>query len=125
MILGASLVGFIGTRILLGGGRPEIDGMTTLGVQEWEKVLWYQIPYVLPFLAILALRFRDVHPWVRLLWIYLPVVVAAYVQQRFILHEVRSFWALAPVFTATLAGWIDAMARPAPVALVPPEPGSP
>ncbi len=82
--------------------------MTHLGAQLWARVGWYQLPYLVPFLAILALRFRTIPTWVRLLWLYAPVLVAAYVAQHYILHEVRSFWALAPVFTATLVCWLAA-----------------
>ncbi len=92
----------------LGGDRAAQDGMTALHLQEWSKVLWFQLPYLLPFLAIVVLRARDMPGWVRLLWLYLPVLVVAYATQQFILHEVRSFWALAPVFTATLACWVTA-----------------
>ena len=95
-------------RLYLGDAREQVDGMTGLDLQEWAKVAWFQVPYVLPFLLILLLRGRVVAPWVRLLWLYLPVLVAAYITQKYILHEVRSFWALAPIFTATLACWFDA-----------------
>ena len=57
---------------------------------------------------ILLLRWRVIPGWVRMLWLYLPVLVSAYISQNYILHEVRSFWALAPIFTATLACWFDA-----------------
>jgi hypothetical protein len=101
--LAACLAGSVATRLLLGTDRPHVDGYTTLADQEWDKVLWYQVPYVLPFLVILVAAWRRVPGWVRLLWLTAPLLLAVYVQQRFILHEVRSFWALAPVFTATLA----------------------
>jgi hypothetical protein len=103
VFLAASLAGFVGTRLFLGTDRDHVDGWTTLALQEWDKVLWYQVPFLLPFVAILALRFRALPTWVRLLWLTAPALYGAYVQQGFILHEVRSFWALAPVFTATLA----------------------
>lgn len=95
-------------RLHLGSARDPVDGMTLLSLQEWDKVLWFQLPYVLPFLLILLLRGKVIAPWVRLLWLYLPVLVAAYITQHYILHEVRSFWALAPIFSATLACWFDA-----------------
>lgn len=100
-------------RWQLGGDRIAIDGMTHLALQEWDKVLWFQLPYVLPFVGIFVLRGRRMPVWLRLLWLYLPVIVAAYIAQDFILHEVRSFWALVPVFTATLACWLASAADPA------------
>ncbi len=100
-------------RWQLGTDRVLIDGMTDLGVQEWDKVLWFQLPYVLPFLAIFVLRFRAIPGWIRLLWLYAPVLIAAYVAQHYILHEVRSFWALVPVFTATLVCWLASVLQPA------------
>ena len=69
--------------------------------------MWFQLPYVVPFVLIFLARFRALPTWVRLLWLYLPVLVAAYLSQHFILHEVRSFWALVPVFSATLACWFQ------------------
>jgi hypothetical protein len=89
----------------LGTDRGHVDGDTPLAVQAWMKVAWFQAPYVLPFLFVLALRWRVVTPWVRWLWLYLPVLAAAYVFKSYILHEARSFWALAPVFTATFCCW--------------------
>jgi hypothetical protein len=103
-------------RTHLGSDREHVDGDTFLHVQEWGKVIWFQLPYLLPFLMILLLRWRVIPGWVRMLWLYLPVLVAAYISQHYILHEVRSFWALAPVFTATLACWFnaDVVQRPLP-----------
>ena len=91
----------VAVRVHLGGDRPHVDGDTPLAAQNWWKVLWFQGPFLLPFLAMLVLRFRRIPELVRLLWIYLPVQVAAYASQSFLLHEVRSFWALVPAFTAT------------------------
>lgn len=111
----------IAIRTHLGGDRAHVDGDTFLHVQEWAKVLWFQLPYVVPFLLVFVTRFRVMPVWVRLLWIYLPVLVAAYVSQQYILHEVRSFWALTPVFTATIACWFDAdvVRQPPPAAVEP------
>jgi len=114
VMLAAALAVPILTRVLLGTDRPHIDGMTTLAIQEWDNVLWFQVPYVAPFLAILLLRGRVLPRWVRLLWLYLPILVLAYVSQHFVLHEVRSFWPLAPIFTATLACWWASASASAP-----------
>ncbi len=105
-ILLACLVVPVVVRIHLGPDRAMVDGDTPLSVQKWDLVAWYQLPYVLPFLLILLIRFRAVPAWVRLLWVYFPLLVAAYASQSYILHEVRSFWALTPVFTATLCAWL-------------------
>ncbi|MDJ0522554.1 MAG: hypothetical protein QNJ90_10850 [Planctomycetota bacterium] len=107
VMLAAALAVPLLIRWHLGTERAHVDGMTYLHVQEWDKVLWFQLPYLLPFLAILLLRFRALPGWVRLLWLYGPVLVAAYISQHFVLHEVRSFWPLVPVFTATLACWLS------------------
>ena len=111
----------VAIRVHLGGDRAHVDGDTLLHLQEWSKVLWFQLPYVLPFLLVLLLRGRVVPTWVRLCWLYLPILVAAYLSQRFIVHEVRSFWPLAPVFTATIACWFhaDVVCRPPAAAAIP------
>lgn len=116
VMLACALAVPIFVRVHLGGDREHVDGDTYLHVQEWAKVLWFQLPFVLPFLWILLMRWKVVPPWVRLLWLYLPVLVAAYAYKNYILHEVRSFWALAPVFTATVACWLaaDVIDRPRP-----------
>ena len=112
VLLAAALAVPLLLRWHFGTDRVHIDGMTHLDLQEWDKVLWFQLPYVLPFLAVFLLRMRTTPVWVRLLWLYLPALVAAYLSQRFVLHEVRSFWALAPVFTATLVCWLAATDAP-------------
>jgi len=109
VMLAAALAVPVLTRVFLGTDRIHIDGMTTLAIQEWDKVLWFQLPYILPFLAILLLRGRLLPRWVRLLWLYLPILLVAYISQHFVLHEVRSFWALTPIFTATLACWFASL----------------
>jgi hypothetical protein len=91
-----------------------VDGDTPLAAQQWLKVAWFQIPYMLPFLLVLAASWRRQPLLVRLLWLYLPILAAAYLSQHYIVHEVRSFWALAPVFTATVAVWMTPRAEPAP-----------
>jgi hypothetical protein len=105
VFLAAALAVPVAVRLYLGGDRALVDGDTTLALQDWKKVAWFQLPFLVPFVALLLARFRAVALWVRLLWLYLPVLVAAYVSQQFILHEVRSFWALVPVMTATLCAW--------------------
>ena len=87
----------------LDGPRTAVDGDTTLERQRWELVLWHQVPYVLPFFLTLLMSWRKQPGWVRSLWIALPLLALAYLSQRFILHETRSFVFLAPVFTATVA----------------------
>lgn len=113
VILASALAVPLLVRWHLGGDRPHVDGDTPLYLQDWGKVVWFQVPFVLPFLVMLAASWKRQRTWVRLLWLYLPVLVAAYLSQRFIVHETRSFWALVPVFTATAAAWF---ARPADAA---------
>jgi hypothetical protein len=122
VLLVCALAAPIVIRLHLGAAREHVDGDTLLHLQEWGKVLWFQLPYVLPFLLILLMRWKVVPVWVRLLWLYLPILIAAYLFQNYILHEVRSFWPLAPVFTATLACWFDAdlLRRPADIPAGPP-----
>lgn len=108
LFLAASLAIPVAVRLLLGDDRAHIDGGTTFDVQPWGRVLWVQAPYVFPFLAILVFRWRVMPMWVRWLWLAVPLAFAAYVSQGFLLHEVRSFWLLAPVFTATLVAWLAA-----------------
>jgi hypothetical protein len=94
----------VGVRLLLGADRPLVD-VTPLSAQEWDKVALHHGPYVLPFAAILALAWRRVPFLVRALWLHVPVLFAAYAASRFLLHELRSFWVFAPVFTATTVAW--------------------
>lgn len=95
-----------------GVARDQVDGDTPLSVQKWHLVLWYQGAYILPFLMIAALRWRVLPLWVRLNWAYLPVLVGLYLAHDYIIHETRSFYALAPVFTATLCAWFAARVLP-------------
>lgn len=108
LLLAASLAVPVAVRLLLGGDRDHVDGNTTWAAQS-GRVLWTQIPYVLPFVAILLLRWQSVPTWVRWLWLAVPLAFAAYASQGFILHETRSFWLLVPVFTATLTAWLAAL----------------
>lgn len=104
-LLGCALAVPLFVRWHLGTDRVSIDGDVPLTLQKWDAVAWFQGPYILPFLLILLLSWRAVPHWVRWLWLYLPVLAAAYALKHFNLHEVRSFWPLAPVFTATAACW--------------------
>ncbi|MDJ0973544.1 MAG: hypothetical protein QNJ98_03725 [Planctomycetota bacterium] len=89
--------------------RGAVDGDTPLHVQKWDLVAWYQGAYLLPFLGIFLFRQRVLRPWIRLLWIYLPVLVGLYLWHHYIVHETRSFYALAPVFTATACLWLASL----------------
>ena len=108
LFLAATLAAPVGLRLLLGDQRDLVDGTTTWDVQPWGRVAWTQLPYVLPFLAILLLRWRSIPTWVRWLWLAAPIAYLAYLSRSYILHEVRSFWLLVPVFTATLTAWLAA-----------------
>ena len=105
VIFAAALAVPLLVRSYLGGDRLAIDGMTALHIQEWEKVAWFQLPFLLPFVLVLSASWRRQSTWVRLLWVYLPVLFAAYLVKNYIIHEPRSFWALVPVFTATTCVW--------------------
>jgi hypothetical protein len=105
----ASIAGFVATRLLLGTDRPAVD-VTPLAAQAWDKVASHHGPYVLPFLAMLVFARPRIPPLVRALWIYVPVMFVAYAASRFMLYELRSFWAFAPIFTATAATWARGLA---------------
>ena len=94
----------VGIRIGLGTDRALVD-VTPLAAQDWGKVLSHQGPFVLPFLAILLACWARVPPLVRALWLYVPVLLLAYLASRFMIDELRSFWAFVPIFTATLCAW--------------------
>ena len=113
VMLAAALAVPLLVRWHLGADRAHVDGDTPLHVQQWLKVAWFQAPFVVPFLLILGTTWRHQPVWVRLLWLYLPVLVAAYLSQDYIVHETRSFWALVPVFTATAAVWFHQPREPA------------
>lgn len=95
--------------------RGAVDGDTPLHVQKWNLVAWYQGAYMLPFLGIFLFRQRALTTWVRLLWIYLPVLIGLYLWHDYIVHETRSFYALVPVFTVTACLWLRTIgAAPVP-----------
>jgi hypothetical protein len=106
-------------RVLCGGDRPSVD-VTELSEQRWGRVLAHHLPYVLPPFLVLVLRGRLVPDWVRWLWWYVPALFLAYLASRFLVHELRSFWAWAPVFTATLAAWARTLPGDAVPAARPP-----
>lgn len=108
LMLAAALAVPLLIRWHLGTDRGHVDGDTFLANQEWLKVAWFQVPYIVPFVLILGASWRKQPTWLRLLWLYLPVLFAAYLSQHYIVHETRSFWALVPVFTATTAVWFAA-----------------
>jgi hypothetical protein len=99
----------VAIRLALGGHRDPVDGDSPLSKQDWFKVLWHQLPYVVPFVVILVASWRQMPPLVRLLWIYVPAMFSAYACSQFILYEVRSFWAFAPIFTATAVAWASGL----------------
>jgi hypothetical protein len=68
-------------------------------------VLAHHGPFVLPFLAILVLAWDRVPRLVRTLWLTVPALFAAYLASRFLVDELRSFWAFVPTFTATACAW--------------------
>lgn len=105
----------VAVRLALGGDRALVD-VTPLHEQDWPKIALQQGPYVLPFLAVLLAIWRAQPRLVRLLWLYVPAMFVAYAASRFILYELRSFWAFAPVFTATTAVFAAGLARPDPPA---------
>lgn len=113
----------VAVRLALGGDRALVD-VTPLAEQDWLKIALQQGPYVLPFVAVLLATWRTQPRLVRLLWLYVPVMFVAYAASRFILYEVRSFWAFAPVFTATAAVWAAGLGRaaapPGPTPVTPP-----
>jgi hypothetical protein len=100
----------VAVRLAFPGDRPKVD-VTALSEQQWAWVAFQQLPWVLPFLVLLPVAWRGLSTWVRLLWVYVPVLPLAYAASRFVLHEPRSFWAFVPVFTATACAWLEPEAR--------------
>jgi hypothetical protein len=96
----------VAVRMALHADRERVDD-TGLSEQMWGWVAFQQLPWIVPFVALLFVARRNLSPWVRLLWLHLPALPLAYVAARFVLHEPRSFWPLAPVFTATFCAWLD------------------
>lgn len=104
-VLASALAWPAAVRWICGTDRPFVD-VTPLSAQSWRSVLANHLPLIAAPLAVLVARWRDIPPWVRLLWLYVPVLVAAYVADRHALYELRSFWAFVPVFTATICAWL-------------------
>lgn len=109
----------VALRLGLGTDRPLVDE-TPWSAQDWGKVLAHQAPYVLPFFVLLLAAWRRIPRLVRLTWLYVPTLWVLYAASEFILHELRSFWAFAPAFTATAVAW--ARALPADAGPTPPPP---
>jgi hypothetical protein len=59
-----------------------------------------------PLMAYFAFR-RRLDPLVRTSLTIYPLIMAAYGAQSFYLYELRSFWAVVPVFVLLLAAWAD------------------
>jgi hypothetical protein len=94
----------IGIRLLLGTDRPIAD-VTAFSDQTWGRAAAHHLPLILPFLVVLFVVGRDVPPWVRLLWIHVPVLALAYLFRKVPVDEVISFWPFLPIFTATGCAW--------------------
>ncbi len=94
----------VAIRVGLGTDREPVD-VTPLSAQEWGKVVAHQAPFVLPFLAILVLAWDRVPRLVRTLWWTVPGLFVAYLASRYMVDELRSFWAFVPTFTATACAW--------------------
>ena len=94
----------VAIRLGLGTDREKVD-VTPLSAQAWGQVLSHHGPFVLPFLAILVLAWDRVPRLVRTLWLTVPALFAAYLASRFLVDELRSFWAFVPTFTATACAW--------------------
>ena len=103
LVLVASLAVPLAVRWSLGGDRFHIDGDSPWWDLDIWKTLWFQAPWIAPLLVALAVGWRRVPTFVRIGWLVLPLAVAAYVSQHYILHEPRSFWIVVPFATATVA----------------------
>ena len=104
LVLLSSLAVPVAVRLWLGTDRAKVD-VTSLAEQDWGKVAAHHLPLLLPFGTVLVLAWEDVPRWVRVLWLAVPLLFAAYLASRFLVDELRSFWAFVPVFTATVAAW--------------------
>jgi hypothetical protein len=98
----------VAVRLLCGTARANVDD-TGLSEQKWDKVVSHHLLYLVPPLLVAALRWKALPDWVRWLWWYVPALFLSYLASRFIVHELRSFWAWAPVFTATVAEWVRSL----------------
>lgn len=94
----------VAIRLGLGTNREIVD-VTPFSEQDWPRIFAHHAPYVLPFFAMLVFARARIPVLVRWLWIYVPFLFGAYLYSRYMLFELRSFWAFAPVFTATACGW--------------------
>ncbi|MGE0192334.1 MAG: hypothetical protein AB7T63_09870 [Planctomycetota bacterium] len=103
VVLAASLAVPLAVRWSLGGHRGHIDGDSPWWNQDLHKTLWFQAPWIAPLLVALLVGWARVPTFVRIGWLALPLGVAAYVSQHYILHEPRSFWIVVPFATATVA----------------------
>lgn len=112
LFLACALAVPIAIRIYCGTDRPTVD-VTTLADQDWGKAAAHHLPLIIPFLVVLIAVGKDVPPWVRLLWLHVPALSLAYVLQHLMIDETRSFWAFAPVFTATACAWWRRLDSPA------------
>lgn len=109
----------VAIRLALGTDREPVD-VTPLSAQEWGKVLVHHGPFVLPFLAVLVLAWDRVPHLVRTLWLTVPALFGLYLASRYMVDELRSFWAFVPTFTATACAWARDLAD-APVGPLTPD----
>ena len=106
-------------RLILGTDREKVD-VTPFAEQDWGKVAAHHLPILVPFGAVLVLAWADVPRWVRVLWLAVPMLFAAYLASRFLVDELRSFWAFVPIFTATVAAWARTVPEQTPSICPPP-----
>jgi len=104
VLLASAMAIPVAIRLGLGTDREAVD-VTPLSAQEWGKVVSHQAPFVLPFLVILVLAWDRVPRLVRTLWWTVPGLFVAYLASRYLVDELRSFWAFVPTFTATACAW--------------------
>lgn len=110
----------VAIRLFLGTDRRVVD-VTPLDEQLWHRVLWNHVPLLGPALLCLLLAWKRLPDWVRWLWWTVPVVFAAYLLSKFMIHELRSFWVFIPIYTATICGWLATLRTEDPST---PSPGS-
>jgi hypothetical protein len=110
--LAACLAVPVAIRVGLGGDRALVD-VTPLSRQDWGRVVERHAPYVLPPLLVLGLAWSSIPRFVRCLWWTVPALFVLYLASRFFVQELRSFWAFAPVFSATICAWVRPPPAPA------------